>query len=327
MKTCLIGGTGRCGTSLVKKILARHKDVGILPVEHRFTIDPDGIIDFYHNYTTVWSPYWADTKLKRLEKLLYDVSYSGWIDKSTSQLLKILKIIGINISPKRYIEIELNNSIPNFSLHINKLMNALRSFHYEGSRLGTDSYKINPKIDYSGQIPRESLKRIFQEFFRNVIGGVLKKQSKNLFVEDNTWNILFASDLLQLISGSKLISVIRDPRDVVASLSTQKWMPTDKEKCAMIYKDIMSEWKKINKGLPKNLWMEIKLENLIDKPENTMRKVTDFIGLSWEEKMINFDLSKGNIGRWIHDFSNHEKEKINLLLQSEIEYLGYHDFS
>ena len=157
MKTCIIGGTGRCGTSLVKNILARHKDVWRLPVEHRFTIDPDGIIDFYHNFSTVWSPYWADVRLKRLEKLLYDVSYSSFIGKSLSQLIKLLKIFGINFAPKRYIEIELEKFIPNFHFHINKLMNDLRSFHYKGRRLGTDSYVINPKISYSGIITASDL--------------------------------------------------------------------------------------------------------------------------------------------------------------------------
>ena len=326
MKTCIIGGTGRCGTSLVKNILARHKDVGILPVEHRFTIDPDGIIDFYHNFSTVWSPYWADVRLKRLEKLLYDVSYSSFIGKSLSQLIKLLKIFGINFAPKRYIEIELEKFIPNFHFHINKLMNDLRSFHYKGRRLGTDSYVINPKISYSGIINKNHLKKLFQEFFRNIIDDVLRCQNKNIFVEDNTWNILFAADLLELMPDAGIISVIRDPRDVVASLKTQKWMPTNTDECVIIYKDIISEWQKIKKDLPKKSWIEIKLEDLINKPENTMRKVIDFIGLNWDDSIINIDLSRGNLGRWTHDFSDYEKEKINLLLKQEIKILGYNDY-
>ena len=56
MKTCFIGGTGRCGTSILRTVLSRHSSVATLPIEHRLTVDPDGIFDFYRSYTTGWSP-------------------------------------------------------------------------------------------------------------------------------------------------------------------------------------------------------------------------------------------------------------------------------
>ena len=58
----LVGGTGRCGTSILKEILATHPNAASLPFEYRFIIDPDGIIDFYASYTATWSPYIADRK-------------------------------------------------------------------------------------------------------------------------------------------------------------------------------------------------------------------------------------------------------------------------
>ena len=39
MRTILIGGTGRCGTNLLKNIFTNHSSVVTLPFEQRFFID------------------------------------------------------------------------------------------------------------------------------------------------------------------------------------------------------------------------------------------------------------------------------------------------
>ena len=55
-KVIFIGGSGRSGTNILRKILSNHSKVASLPFEHRFIIDPNGIIDFYNSFTLNWSP-------------------------------------------------------------------------------------------------------------------------------------------------------------------------------------------------------------------------------------------------------------------------------
>ena len=49
-KVIFIGGSGRSGTNILRKLLSKHSQVASLPFEHRFIIDPDGIIDFFYNW-------------------------------------------------------------------------------------------------------------------------------------------------------------------------------------------------------------------------------------------------------------------------------------
>ena len=72
-----VGGTGRSGTNLLKQILSEHSQVHTLPFEHRFVIDPGGVIDFYHGFADSWSPFVADRKLRDLEREKSTVSTSA----------------------------------------------------------------------------------------------------------------------------------------------------------------------------------------------------------------------------------------------------------
>ena len=323
MKVCFIGGSGRCGTSIIRTILSRHSEVATLPIEHRLTVDPDGIFDFFRNYSTGWSPYYADVKITRLKKFLGELSSTSSVQKVFNCLIKVFRATGIAITPKKYLDIELSQLIPNYTDHVDKLLNELVEFEYEGERLGTESYTFNNKIQYAPRLTREYLKKIFQTFLNNIIQDILSHHNKDCFVEDNTWNILFSADLLYLIPDAKIISVIRDPRDVVASLSKQKWMPSDKTQVTKIYNDLISEWINIRNNLNKQSWLEVRLEDIVSEPANQIMQICDFVAIPWEEQLLEVDLSKSNSGRWKKDFSEEEQRSIIPLLAENIKSFGY----
>ena len=323
MKTCFIGGTGRCGTSILRTILSRHSRVATLPIEHRLTVDPDGIFDFYRSYTTGWSPYYADARLTRLNNFLEELSSTNPVHKIFRYLFRAIRLAGFSITPKKYLDVELSHFIPNYSEHVNTLLNELVEFEYTGERLGTGSYSFNNKIQYAPNYSKEQLKKIFQNFIHSFIQDILTHNHKDCFIEDNTWNILFSADLLDLIPNTKIISVIRDPRDVVASLSKQKWMPSNKVQSSKIYNDLIVEWIEIRRNLDKQSWIEVRLEDVVLEPETQIRKICDFIELPWEDNLLEIDLSKSNSGRWKKDFSVEEQRSVIPLLAEHIKSFGY----
>jgi hypothetical protein len=282
-----IGGTGRCGTNILKDILALHPDVATLPFEYRFIIDPDGLVDYYSQ--TTWSPYMADRKLKRLENLLYDLSSNGF---------------GI------YKDWELDGSIPNYFYLFTELIHNLRGFVFEGSWVGSE----DKTMQYFSPIPKKILAKILGDFIWNVVNNILEKQGKKIYVEDNTWNILFAKELFELVPGAKLIHVTRNYLDVIASFKKQKWCPSDTTQAATMYRDIIRRWLEIRDGLNYNSYFEFEFEDLINETERMIKRICSFIGIAFNDNMLNIDLSKHNIGRHKSELTSEERKAIEGIL-------------
>jgi len=322
-KIVFIGGTGRCGTNITKDILSQHPKVATHPFEYRFIIDPDGIVDFYRSYTATWSPYLADRRLKRLENLLAALSrepaYHHWLGKLLKQFDKSGKII----SPRRYYGWRLDRHLPNFREHSQALIEELMDFSFSARWVGTESYTYHPQIYFAGPKRDEELATILGKFVNKVILDFLKFQNKEFYVEDNTWNFLFARELLQLAPQSKLLHIYRDPRDVVASFVQQNWAPSELCQAAEWYKTMMYHWFNIREQLPVGSYYEYSLESLVDSPKQTLENLCKFVGLSYDPIFLEVDLSKSHQGRWREDFDIDEQKILQKILGDVIAKLGY----
>lgn len=65
-----VGGTGRCGTSQLTRVLGEHPQVHALEWESRFLVDPGGFEDLARALTVAYTPFHADDALGRLAWLL-----------------------------------------------------------------------------------------------------------------------------------------------------------------------------------------------------------------------------------------------------------------
>ena len=86
----LIGGTGRSGTTIFRKIIELHPDVATIP-EWRLLTDPEGIIE-YLLLIEQGNPFMLDQAFRRLEKLFDDLQHSSFISRLISRFNKIDKI-------------------------------------------------------------------------------------------------------------------------------------------------------------------------------------------------------------------------------------------
>lgn len=152
---------------------------------------------------------------------------------------------------------------------------------------------------------------------------MLKESNAKAYVEDTPWNLLAAKELLQLLPGSKILHVLRDPRDVVASFCQQPWSPKNLNQAIVYYKDIIRYWFSIKSEIPSNNYFEFKLEKLVRDPESVVKKICGFVGLPYETQMIDLGLDRSHTGRWKKDFSDEEKKQIEKELKEIILKLGY----
>jgi hypothetical protein len=160
-------------------------------------------------------------------------------------------------------------------------------------------------------------------FVRSLIKDLLHDTGKRFFVEDNTWNVLFAKELVEILPEAKIIHVYRDPRDVVASFSHQRWSPKDKIQGALWYKDMMTYWFNLRAILPLDSYYELSLEHFVASPEAMLREICQFAGISFHKAMLQVDLSHAHSGRWRREYSEEEKVAVQDILGEIIFELGY----
>ena len=321
---CLIGGTGRCGTTILKKILNKHPQVAHIP-EWRITVDPDGIIDFYRTLSEYWSPYLFDIKLRRLQKLLQDAGRSNnfWnLYRLALKKIKLQQSMPWKLSP-RYSDFSIKKICPRYPELVKELISSLKQFEFQGHWTG-QRFLTKRTIGYAPSPGKSDLVDALVRFLRHVIQNTLEKQGKQIYVEDNTWNILWFDRFLELIPQAKLVHIYRDPRDVVASFTQQTWTPSDPSQAALFYNGIMERWWDIRKHLPKTSYMEISLENLVQTPEALTKEICRFWNIPWHESLLKTDLSRSHSGRWKKDLNPKDQDNIQTILSDTIGNLGYH---
>jgi Sulfotransferase family len=318
-----VGGTGRSGTNITKDLLAKHPQVATLPFEYRFIIDPDGIVDFYRGYAAVWSPYLADRRLKRLEKLLNTLAGEPLGHRLLGNLIRRLDPRGRVLSPRQYHGWHLNEHLPGFAQLSQELLAKLRAFSFPAFWVGTESYAYRPHVYHASPMSREELASILGRYLCQVIGRFLAKQNKQFFVEDNTWNILVARELIELVPHARILHVYRDPRDVVASFMQQRWSPGAVKEAALWYDSMMKHWFTVRAGLPPGSWYEFSLENLVGDTERVVSEICDFCGIPYDPVLLETDLGRSHTGRWRRDLSCEEHQVAESILSNTLTELGY----
>lgn len=317
-----IAGTGRSGTNILKGIFGQHSKIATLPFEYRFMIDPKGIVDFYQSFTASWSPYKADYKIKELEEYLLSLSALSDEKREETDRIKSIDPKGLSLTPPPYSGWELNEWIPGYSDLVKTLIADLTEFQYSAVWPGLEANKANYQMSFAPKIDKATLAKKLELFTDKLFDAICEKQGKSIYLEDNTHNILFASDLKAIIPGMKLIHVVRDPRDVISSLQQQKWAPTTLEHLISWYKSVMAQWEVEKVRLDKSDFIEVRFEDILTNPESEIKKLCRFVGLDFEYQMLEVKLDKPNSGRYKESFSKTELLKI----EDETLYLAkkYH---
>lgn len=212
------------------------------------------------------------------------------------------------ITPSKYYAWELSKWIPGYDQYAKELILKLTDIEYRGRWPGSSSGILFNNMQFSSYDKKKYLADILGEFLNKCFNSIAN--GKKFFVEDNTWNILFAKELVELLPKSKIIHVYRDPRDVISSFLQQPWSPSNVPDATLFYESLMNKWLDIRQNLDSNSYIEIKFEELIRQPAKTLTIICDFIQLPFEKDMLNIELFNKNIGKWKKVLNNEEKNLI-----------------
>lgn len=320
---CLIGGTGRSGTTVLAKILALHPALADVP-EWRFLVDPDGLMDFYAAFKGSWSPYLYDVKLRRLTRLLRRVGRHRRLSRVWDLVVRstrVNRLVGRHLVAP-YASINVSQHCPRFQRFVDALLEDLGGFRYEGDWVGSELLQRS-QLSFASAGNGEGLGASIAAFYRRVAVDVVTRQGAQCYLEKNTWNILWFDHILEVLPEATLVHIHRDPRDVVASYTRQRWAPSDPVQAAYFYKDIMERWWVVRARTPERSWMEVSLASLVEEPQRTLESICDFWGLDWDDALLSVDLTRSNAGRWRREFSLAQQRQVCRILEPVLAALRY----
>jgi hypothetical protein len=192
------------------------------------------------------------------------------------------------------------------------------------------------------------------ELFLLFLDHYTKMKNKQRWAEKTPNNIFYVDFINELFPNCQFINVIRDGRDVVCSYK-ERWGSK-----TILY--AIKEWNRaINltyayrTKFPEDRYMEVRYEELVSHPERETKRMMEFLGEKWTPDLlehhnkqhdfwfkknggVNVDLKierqptrhspsqpifSSSVGKWKKNLNIVEKAVVKLLIQENLEKLGY----
>ena len=163
-------------------------------------------------------------------------------------------------------------------------------FSYPGTFLGLDEYGWSKK-DLLRTIKLCSCQRELMDTF---FDKYLSKERKTIWCEKTPSNSYCFNHFLKLYPKGMVIHIYRDGRDSVTSL-IKRGMNPYYATMAWLYNTASALKLRNHEN-----YYEIKYEMLVTEPKRIIEQLCDFLGVTFEEKMLRSDLSEayGKINSW-----------------------------
>ncbi len=209
-----------------------------------------------------------------------------------------------------------------------------------------------PQISQNYHLPADAVPHGLRQLLESLLMPYLAQSGKRRIAEKTPHNVAFFPQLHQIFPDSPLIHVIRDGRDVVASLLQMDWrdiatgnpMPitSDVRAAASYWADIVSRAR--NAAADPNLaqrYFEIRYEDLVTDPEPILRQLFAFLGEPWDTTVLHYYEQTHNlagessreqvsqplytraVGRWRKDLSPEEQAVVKEIAGDLLIDLGY----
>lgn len=95
-------------------------------------------------------------------------------------------------------------------------------------------------------------------------------------------------EINQVFPETKFIHIVRDGRDVASSVMRMSWGPRDIIAAAEWWQEYVRLGRSMGRMLPAGRYLEVKYENLVLEPEETLRVICQFLDEPYSEKMLSF---------------------------------------
>jgi hypothetical protein len=94
--------------------------------------------------------------------------------------------------------------------------------------------------------------------------------------------------LADLLPEAHFVHLIRDGRDVALSWLDVPFGPKSITEAAMRWRKDVRVGRRAGRRHAAGRYMEVRYENLVSRPEKVLRRICDFVDLTYERKMIDY---------------------------------------
>jgi hypothetical protein len=138
------------------------------------------------------------------------------------------------------------------------------------------------------------MRQIRSEYFLGIESLLGEPIGDRLLLDKNPANTFDVPAIARIFPETKCVAALRDPRDVCLSCfmqpanilpDTAAWLSL--EETIQHYTCIMGLWAAWKPCLG-DLAIEVRYEDLVENLETSARRVLDFLGLGWDERVMRF---------------------------------------
>ena len=281
-----VGGTGRSGTTVVGDLLGFHDQIRTsVPIEIKFLANKSGLLQLVFGRD-------LSEGHKKISYLNLRARRRRWLSKRE----KFKKIQGEFLDRIWNTWWDIDAPPP----HGRGLQSGITKKQLE---------KLLATLIFDLRINRVWAAR---RFMRNFISSQEGHKGQKYWVETTPLNIAQAERILKLFPNALFINMVRDPRDVIASLLTKNWGPTTPlEGIEWIEKRLNDAHNALHK-IPSEQQISIALEDLaINNRDQTYQSLLTFLALKDSPAMRAFFESKltpksATSGRWKSEIATPE---------------------
>ncbi|MDP6456555.1 MAG: sulfotransferase [Candidatus Marinimicrobia bacterium] len=170
------------------------------------------------------------------------------------------------------------------------------------------------------------------------------KYDKLRWGDKRPYYIKYLDKLRTLFPDAQVIHLIRDCRDVVASLKHMPWWKSDTIYSILNWKEAIERGLEARQSTKLDEYLELRYEDLVDEPERELQRVCQFLSESYAPEMLHYSdiaryavpdykmawhaatrqpLSRDSIERWKVELSAAEISLIEWSCGKELEAMGY----
>lgn len=142
----------------------------------------------------------------------------------------------------------------------------------------------------------------FADAIRKVFGAYARSQGKIRYGEKTPINVLHIALLAHLFPEGRFIHLIRDGRSVALSYLNVDFGPNSVWEAALDWRRFVSSGRSAGRRLAPRRYREVRYEDLVERPEATLRGLCDFVQLNFDGAMLRyFERAHGIVGSRLSD--------------------------